>query len=70
MEVPAAVKCVTEAMKADTDYRYSWQANIAMAFKDEVYRYQLRTKKKYLSAKDYHVIANEAADNFLNLLSK
>lgn len=69
-EVKQAVETLTGAFKADPDFRYTYQANIAMAFKDETHRYKQRTGKKYLSHADYHEIANTAADNFLTLLSK
>jgi len=55
-------------LKNDKDLYYAYQANIAMAFTDEAYNYKKKTNKKYLNQDDMHVIANEAAKNFLNLL--
>ena len=39
-----------------------------MAFKDEHSRYKKNTGKQTLSREDIHVIANKAADDFLDLL--
>jgi hypothetical protein len=63
-KVSNAVKILSTALKNDEDYYYSYQANIAMAFKDEYDR----NNKKYKNRKDIHDIANQAAINFLNLL--
>lgn len=50
--------------KFEGSYYYSWQANIAMAFKDEFNR----TPEVFKN--DIHNIANQAAKNFLDLLIK
>ncbi len=75
-KVEDAVRVLTEALVKDPGYRMSWQANIAMAFKD------LYDSEEYPKpygdhdpnadlAPDYiHKIANTAADNFLNLLCR
>ena len=63
-----AVNKLTEEMKKDPSYRIGWKANIAMAFKDRAYQYKKENNKKSLSNGDIHIIANEAADSFLNLL--
>ena len=63
-----AVNKLTEEMKKDPSYRIGWQANIAMAFYDRAYQYKKENNKKVLSQNDIHIVANEAADNFLNLL--
>lgn len=66
-----AVSVLVEALKTDEGYRIGWQANIAMAFKDEFWR--TCTTHKHLDLMDkeaLHNIANTAADNFLNLLCK
>ena len=65
-EYAKAVKLVTEKIKSDKELRISYIANIAMAFKDE---YQ-RNKKKYKNYDDIHIIANTAAENFINLWCK
>ena len=52
----------------DPDYRRGWAANIAMAYIETEEQYRSQTGKKYLSRADRHIIANKAADNFLNLL--
>ena len=63
-----AMKVVCEVLKDDSSYYIAWQANIAMAFKDEF----TSINPDYKSTSDYelHIIANEAAKNFLNLLIK
>lgn len=55
-------------IKKDGELFYAYQANIAMSFKDEVSRYKKKTGKKNLSNKDIHIISNNAATNFLELL--
>ena len=65
-----AVKVLTTAIKNDKDFRESYKANIAMAFKDEVDRYFTRNKTNRLNRERLHILANKAADNFLNLWCK
>jgi hypothetical protein len=57
-----------KALRKDKDFYYSYQANIAMAFKDEYARH--KRLKPYLNNNDIHNIANNAAKDFLNLLIK
>lgn len=57
-------------LKCDPDLFMSWQANIAMAVKDEFARYRKKIGKRSVSYTDIHVIANKASENFLNLLIK
>lgn len=64
MTVSKAIKTISEALKTDDAYYISWKANIAMAFKDQY----SRNKKKYKSKKDVHIMANLAADHFIDLL--
>ena len=69
MELKEAIETLCNALREDKSegsYYYSWQANIAMSFKDEYNR----VNKNHLSTSDYeiHHIANKAAENFLNLL--
>lgn len=52
----------------DPEYRRGWIANISMSYKDCEYWYIERTGKRYLNQEDKHIIANEAAENFLKLL--
>lgn len=63
-KIKNALEVIAEALRTDEGYRIGWQANIAMAFKDEYARNRL----KYKTKQDIHNIANTAADNFLNLL--
>lgn len=68
LRIGEAVRKLTKELENDADFRYSYQANIAMAFKDE---YARRKKdKKYLSKQDIHEISNIAANNFLALLCR
>jgi hypothetical protein len=57
-----AIETLCNELREDEDYYYSWQANIAMAFKDEMER------GGYEVDEQVHEIANDAAKNFLNLL--
>lgn len=52
-------------LKRDPDYRRSWSANIAMAFKD-AYAREARVVNGGLV--DMHTVANQAAEDFLELL--
>lgn len=70
MEIKDAIKTLTTELLNDPSYKTGWQSNIAMAFKDRAYEYKKQTKRKYLTQVDIHIIANDAANNFLNLLTK
>lgn len=67
LKIKEAVEILIEALKKDEGYRISWQANIAMVFKDEFSNFS-DSKIGFISLDDVHVIANKASDNFLNLL--
>lgn len=54
-------------LKEDPEYRRTWKDNIAMAFKDEYCRTNLWFAP---TRNEIHEIANNAAENFLNLLCK
>jgi hypothetical protein len=60
--VEHAMKVLVGALKADEGYKIGWKSNIAMAFKDEY------ANTPEVFQKDIHIIANQAADNFLKLL--
>ena len=62
-QVKDAVKTLTKALKDDEGLYYSYQANIAMAFKDE---YE-RNKRQYMNKDIIHKVSNQAAKNFLDL---
>jgi hypothetical protein len=71
-----AVATLIQALREDkspNSYYYAWQANIAMAFQD-VMPYKTVTYSgepvAVLTHADAHYYANEAAKNFLNLLTK
>lgn len=57
-------------LKDDPGYRIGWTSNIAMAYKDTLYQYKKKNNKKYLNQNDYHIIANQAAEYFINQLTK
>lgn len=62
------IQDLVNELKADPDYRRGWVANIAMAFKDRVDQYKKENNKVYLDKVDFHIIANEAAEAFINTL--
>lgn len=59
-----AVELLCENLKSDETYYYSWQANIAMAFKDEY----ARNSPVGSRLDNLHELSNNAAKNFLNQL--
>lgn len=62
-----AAKTLTDAIKQDAALYIAYQANIAMAFVDAVARFRSQTNKRFLNRRELHQVANEAADNFLQL---
>lgn len=66
---PVSFKDIFKLIKSDEGIWVAWQANIAMAFKDEYRRFLKASGKKQASFKDMHEIANNAAMNFLKLLT-
>lgn len=59
---------LVKTLKSNKDYYDGWVANIAMSYKDCEFWYIKETGKKYLNKKDKHIIANNAAEYFLQLL--
>ena len=59
---------IIDALKNDPEYYISWQANIAMAFKDECVRMGLTNNSTGKIHPVYHDVANNAAASFLKLL--
>lgn len=57
-----------DRIRTEPDLYYAYQANIAMAFKDEVSRLKPVTNR--WNRELVHEIANQAAKNFLDLLIK
>lgn len=70
ISVAKAINVLSKALKEDSDYRMAWRANIEMAFKDNWDWYVKKTKKKYINKYDRHAIANDAAEYFIDLLTK
>lgn len=64
-----AVNTLIEALENDPDYRIAWQANIAMAFYDNVHWNRVNGKRLMSRAKA-HEIGNQAAEHFLKLLCR
>lgn len=60
-----AIKKLTNELKKDSGYMYSWQSNIAMSFKD-----QAILDKRDWDNQETHDTANKASQYFLNLLCK
>lgn len=69
-ELQNALEVLRKALIEDEGYRIGWQSNIAMAYKDNENWYKQKNNKKYLNSKDKHIIANQAADYFLEQLCK
>lgn len=63
-----AMNKITKALKSDKDYRRSWSANIAMAYIDNENWYKKETGKTFLNKEDKHIIANRAAEHFIDQL--
>lgn len=69
MNIQEAIKALITALNEDEEYRYSWQANIAMQFKDEWQRAVDAGGLPHIP-EQIHQIANDAAVSFLNLLCR
>lgn len=65
-----AVKTFRKGLKKDSDFYLAYQANIAMQFKDEYSRKRKEKNYDYMNNEDIHIIANNAARSFLDLLIK
>lgn len=65
MNISEAIKVLITALNNDADYRESWKSSIAMAYKDAEHRYRNKTGKNVLNSLDKHIVANEAAEEFL-----
>lgn len=61
MTTKEAVDKLRAELKADQQYYYAWQSNIAMAMMDELHRRGYRLPGE-------HEMANEAAKSFLSNL--
>jgi len=66
MTTEEAVLHLQKALKEDPGYYYGWQANIAMAFKDEYHK--RAALGHHIDGETIHEIANDAAKRFLDLL--
>jgi len=69
MKIEDAIDNLIYALNEDNDYRESWKANIAMAYKDNYHWYKEKTGKTVMNKEDLHIIANNAADYFLKQLT-
>lgn len=68
MNVSKELLVVAKALKNDADYRNAWKSNIAMVYIDSEAQYKKKTGKKVLNREDRHIVANNAAECFINLL--
>lgn len=68
-KVSDAVRVLNSALVTDREYYIAWQANIAMAFKDNATWFQKKIGKRCVSNSDIDRIANRAADYFLEQLT-
>jgi len=67
-DLQKAIVVLKNTLETDEDYRRGWVANIAMAFKDNYYWYKNNNDKEYLNNEDIHIVANNAAENFIEIL--
>jgi hypothetical protein len=67
ISIPDAIKALAAAIKEDPDYRLVWEANIAVKFTDEYYRFNMFEDT---SDTKIHAMARRAAANFVDLLIK
>ena len=70
MLIKQAIHILQAELLNDEGYKIGWTANIAMAYKDTESQYRKKNNKKYLNSKDKHIIANQAAEYFINQLCK
>lgn len=67
--LPEAIKVLTETLKNDPEYYYTWQANIAMAFNDEFWsNINSHMDLDLMDNNSLHNIANKSAIRFLSQL--
>jgi hypothetical protein len=69
-DLPNALKVLVKHLGGDKSadsYYFSWQANIAMSFKDEFER-RMGDQDSCVGKHTLWIIANEAAKNFLDML--
>lgn len=59
---------MTEEQLIDPEMRRVWCDNIAMAFKDSCHQFRKEKGKYKLSRSDIHLIANRAAEGFIDSL--
>ncbi len=62
------IKELTDKLKNDKQYHESWKANIAMSYKDTYAQYKKESGRNVMNKEDLHIIANKAAESFLDLL--
>ncbi len=70
MSIESSLKVITDALHNDKAYRESWKATIVMCYQENERWYREKAKKapNALNGKDKEIIANNAAEYFLNLL--
>lgn len=69
-KITKAIKVITEELEKDKSpgsYYHTWQANIAMAFYDELCIYEFGSRVD-IEKSEMALLCNRAANRFLNLL--
>ena len=70
MTTKDAINYLSGELQNNPDYRQGWEANIALAFYDTAREYRKMVGKKYLTLVDIHRIGNQAANRFIDNISK
>jgi len=68
MNIEQAVDTLADGFRDSPGFREGWQANIAMAFFDEMQRFREASGKRSPNRRELHQISNQAADTFLKWL--
>ncbi len=66
--VPLAIQILSKVLREDNEYYYGFQSSIAMSYIDNERWYREANNIKTLTTSDKHIIANNAAKYFLDLL--
>jgi hypothetical protein len=61
---------LTTKLIKDKQLREAWKSNIAMAYNDTHAQYKKESGRNVMNKEDLHIIANKAAESFLDLLCK
>lgn len=64
--VQQAIDTLCKALREDDDYYDTWKSNIAMSFHDEYYS----KGKSVIEGEELHEVFNDAAERFLQILTR